>query len=164
MGIFHGLANFGSDEEGLRDPHGEIQLFCPLHDGMQVLADEVFHGDEIAAVKFAEVVDMSNIFVLQQGRELGFGDKMGNDLGIQGKLGQELFDDDDLLKAFRTQQFAFEHLGHAAHANAIKQCIFLPRFCNESPIMDKYCLSSLASKHCTDYNNTLTSIFEEHLY
>ena len=77
------------------------------------------HGDEEAAVRLAELVDLHDIGVVQERRQAGLALEHVDEAGLLRQVRQDALDDAGLVEARGTVLLRQEHLRHAAHPEAL---------------------------------------------
>ena len=87
---------------------------------LERLAVEKFHGDEGAAVGFADVVDGADIRMVEGGSGLGFALEAGESLRIGGNVFGEEFEGDETMEA---GVFGFVNDTHAAAAEFVRDVV-----------------------------------------
>jgi hypothetical protein len=89
-----------------------VALVEGLHQGASVLAVEQLHGEEVLAVRLADVVDLDDVRVAQRRRDARLVEEHPGDLGLDGEVGQDPLDDDELLEPLDAGGAREEDLGH----------------------------------------------------
>ena len=128
MGVVQPLADLHDDEGGLGDGHDLAHGSTAVEDGPQVLAVDVFQGDEVGAVHFAQVEDLGDVGVVQLDRDLGLIDEHGDELFIFCDVGQDLLDRDEALKPLHAVGLTTEDLGHTSNGDPLKEVVFSERY------------------------------------
>jgi hypothetical protein len=135
MGVLHGLADLGDDHQRMFHAERVVEFLGAAQHTVQILAEEIFHGDEVAAALITEIVDLHDVLMLQQGGQLGLGDEMGHHLRVVGIMRQEFFYHHQFGKALGAREAAPVDFGHAADADAVEQGVFGARFWGSLVVM-----------------------------
>ena len=102
----------------VRDLHGVIdrEPFADapgaLDRGVEVLAVDVLHREEVRVVDLAEIVDMRDVRVIERGGEPRLVEEQPHELRILGELRQDLLEHDELLEALGPDGAREKQLGH----------------------------------------------------
>src|SRR5207249_842387 len=91
----------------------------PLHlrdESLQRLSVEVFHHDERTCLVDPDFVGVDHVRMRETRGEACLVEEHGYELGIVGKLGTDLFDDEELANAGRTARYGEQYAGHPALA------------------------------------------------
>ena len=104
---------------------GHVDLLAPgtLEQGGQVGSRYVLHGDEVGVLGEAQVEHLHDVRVRQGDRDLRLVDEHLDELRVAGQLGEDAFDDEDLLEAGHAVALGAIHLGHAAARDALEQLV-----------------------------------------
>ena len=102
-----------------RPPHGGGVVDHPAQRGA---ADEL-HGDEVGALLLAEVVDLHDVRVVEEGLHAGLVEEHGLDLAIADELLGDALDDEVLLEPPGPELLAEEDLGHAARREQLRHLV-----------------------------------------
>ena len=92
---------------------------------MQVLAEQVLHGQKIFAVYLTEIVGGCNVIVLEQGRQTGFPDEDIDHFPVAVVLCQKFLDNYQFLETLVPGQLTAKHFGHATGTDLIEQQVFV---------------------------------------
>ncbi len=90
-----------------------VFYFGLVHDLPQILSEQVLHGDKIIALDISEVINLDNIFMIEQRRQLCLYDKTVDQLFFPGKMRKYHLDGDQFFKPFHPGQLALVQLGPA---------------------------------------------------
>ena len=111
----------------IRQRGGDVIFYTPpvsgAQDGEQWLALEVLHRDEVATIRFTEVVDVDDVGVLDQGGQPRLLHQHLDERLLRGEVVVDQLDHHQLLEAHGAAQPRQLHLGHAALANACDQLV-----------------------------------------
>jgi len=124
VGIIKTRAGPGGDVQSVLQPEGSAFFFGLAEDMAEVVADEVFHGDEIRIFHEPEVINLDDVLVVQEGGQFGLVDEGGYQVFFSGKVGQDPLDGDKLLKALRARDFGPVQLGHPSYGYAFQEEVF----------------------------------------
>jgi hypothetical protein len=84
---------------------------------------DVLHGDEVAALGFAEVENLDQVGMVQLRGELGLTEKHLDELGVLRQVGKNPLDDELLLEAHRPGGLGEENLRHSAGGELAQQLV-----------------------------------------
>ncbi len=106
----------GGDEDRGRvgERHRRAELGGAGDQPRQVLAADVLHGEVVAAVVDAEVVDVDDVRMVELRRQARLVEEHVDEIGLRGEVRQNTFHREALLEAARTGPPRQEHLGHPA--------------------------------------------------
>lgn len=114
VGIGQAACDPADDENGqffgqATSPEGVL-----LGELLEVDAADEFHGNEVNAVSFAEVIGLDDVGVDEIGHQFGFADEIGDELGLAGVLLADDLDGHPLGEAVGTVLFGLVHDAHPA--------------------------------------------------
>ena len=87
------------NEERILQAEAALLLSGALHGCVQVFAVDVLHGEEVAALVFADVVDLHQVRVMQGRRQARFIQEHADDVRVLRDLRQDALEHDDLLES-----------------------------------------------------------------
>ena len=134
-----------------------VELFHSLGDFANVLAGDVLHRHVVLFVflpgligrDHAEVEDLYDIGMLQQGDQLGFSDEEFDVFRLVEAVREDPFDGEGLLEPGGDLDPRFPHFGHSSGSNPAKQRI-APQL-HQEPMVLRLAATNLAHKrflHC----------------
>ncbi len=128
VGVIETFAGFGHDiGSHLRGDDGAFLASGAIEDGAEIAALDVFHGDKVGVIDFAEFKDLSDVGMAELDSDLGFVDEHGDEFLIFRDIGQDALEGDGAFEALDAKGFAFEDLSHATDGDAVHQEIFAER-------------------------------------
>jgi hypothetical protein len=114
--------------EGVVEAQRPASLIGRLHDGLKVLAEQVFHGKKIGPFQAPEIIDLDDVLVLKKCGQLGLVDEGFDQVFLLHEMGQELLDGNQFLKTLVPDDLGPIELGHPANGNLIQEEIFTEFF------------------------------------
>ena len=92
MGIVKSGTNSRDRVKNIFHAERHLPLFGSFADGPQIFSKKKLHGDEILVVHTAEIVNLNNVFMMQEGRQLGFVYERGNQIILFREVRKDFFD------------------------------------------------------------------------
>jgi hypothetical protein len=121
MGIVEALEQLGTNVRRHGWRYGLLALgehAAQLLEGRPI---DVLHGDEVALVDHAELVDGHDVAVGETDESLGLGDEHLDELPLPREFRVDFLDDQKFLEAARTQELGKIDLRHAPSGNLLGQ-------------------------------------------
>jgi len=94
-----------------------------VEDAAQILAVDVFEGDEVAVVDFAEIEDLGDIRVLELHRDLRLVDEHRDELFVLSDAGQDALERHDAFEALDADGLRLEYLGHTSNIDTFEEVV-----------------------------------------
>ncbi len=114
VGIVQAAQHVGGHAQRVLNRNGAPDGVGVVDDPANRAPGDVLHGDVVGAAVLAEVVDLHDVGMIEQGLDPGLVDKHGLDLAIAQQLFVDPFDDQGLLEAAGAGFSADKDLGHPA--------------------------------------------------
>jgi hypothetical protein len=123
VGVIKPLAQLHDEVADLWHGHDLPLLAKVVEDAAQIPAVDVFKGDEVAVIDFAEVEDLGDVRVLKLHGDLRLVDEHRDELFVLRDAGQNALERDDALEALDADGLRLEYLGHAPNIDAFEEVV-----------------------------------------
>ena len=127
VGVVEAFAHLHRDIAGHIDADLLAEASVAFEQAAAVEPGDVLHGDEVAAIRFAEIENLSDVGVVQPPGDLGLVDEHRDELGVLGDCTQDPFDRQQALESLDTEGLGLEHLSHAAGGYLFEQVVLSER-------------------------------------
>jgi len=114
-------AHLGDQVQGVFEADRGSLLLRFRVDRPQILPEEKLHRDEVRIFHRAEVVDLDDVLVIQEGGQLRLVDEGGDELLLVREVGKDLLDGDELLEPLDADDLRPVQLGHPARSEFFDQ-------------------------------------------
>jgi hypothetical protein len=118
-------AGSGARDHGqcLRQRDALVATGRGLQDAAHVLAVDVLHREEVAAVPLPDVVDLGDVRVLQRRRQPRLVEEHADEVAVLRELRQDALEDHDLLEALDAARTRQVQLGHPATRESAQELV-----------------------------------------
>ena len=121
--VVEGLGDLRPDPEAQAEAQRRLARPAEAQRGREVPAPQVLHGDEVAALLFAEVEDLDDVGVAQPRGDLGLSHQELREARPLEQGREHPLDDDRLLEAGDAARARPPHLGHASLGDALEEVV-----------------------------------------
>ena len=133
MRIMQATQHVADDAQGVRGGHRASNGVGVVDDPAQGGAGDVLHGDKVGAAVLAEVVDLHNVRMIEQGLHASFVDEHRLNLAVAEQLFVDAFDHEGFFEPTRARFSTDKNLGHAARSQQFSHVIGPNLFCHGLP-------------------------------
>ena len=112
-----------TDRHDLLDRDQRIDRVDLREHAAEVLAVDVLHREEVAALRFVDVEDLDDVVMVKRGADARFFQKRGNEPRIDRVLGSDLLDHDVALKPLEPTRAGEEHIRDIPTREALQDLV-----------------------------------------
>ena len=88
VGIMERSGHVTHDGESVFEGYAVTARVGPFEQAPQVFAVQIFHGEEISAVDLADIVDLTDVLMVELAGQAGLVEEQAHELGIAAAVGQ----------------------------------------------------------------------------
>ena len=123
MRVVQALTDLEGDAQGVLQPQAASLVPGGPEQGVEILAEEVLHGNEVGPLRTSEVVYLNDVPVLKKSGQLGLVDEGGHHTLLIRQVGEEPLNGDELFEPTVACYQGTVELGHSADGNSVQECV-----------------------------------------